>query len=57
MREIPESSEELTPDQWEAAWTEELDRRVREVRDGTAPLVDGEEVFRRAAERIASRRR
>lgn len=48
--------EELSPEAWEAAWTDELDRRVREVREGTTQLVDGEEVFRRAAERIASRR-
>ena len=48
--------EELAPDAWEQAWTEELDRRMGEVRDGTARLVDGDAVFRAAAERIASRR-
>jgi Putative addiction module component len=48
--------EELAPDAWEAAWSEVLDRRMREVRDGTVQLVDGDAVFRGAAERIASRR-
>lgn len=48
--------EELAPDAWEAAWSEEIDRRMREVRDGKVQLVDGEAVFRAAAQRIASRR-
>jgi hypothetical protein len=48
--------EELAPDAWEIAWSEVLDRRMREVRDGEVQLVDGDEVFRAAAQRIASRR-
>ena len=52
----PDDDEELAPNAWETAWIEVLDRRVREVRDGTVQLVDGESVFRGAAERIASRR-
>jgi len=48
--------EELAKDAWEAAWSEALDRRMREVRDGTVQLVDGDAVFRAAVERIASRR-
>lgn len=46
--------EELAPDAWEAAWSEALDRRMREVRDGKVQLVDGDAVFRAAAKQIAS---
>lgn len=52
----PGDDEALAPDAWETACSEVLDRRMREVRDGTIQLVDGEAVFRGAAERIASRR-
>lgn len=48
--------EDLGPDAWEAAWSEVLDHRMREVRDGNVQLVDGDAVFRAAAQRIASRR-
>lgn len=44
--------EELAPDAWEAAWSEELDRSMREVRDGKVQLVDGDAVFRAAAQRM-----
>jgi hypothetical protein len=47
--------EELAPDAWEAAWTEELDRRMRGTRNG-ADLVDGDAVFRAAESRIRLRR-
>jgi hypothetical protein len=52
----PDNDEELGPEAWEAAWSEEIDRRMRDVRDGTDELVDGEAVFRAADARIASRR-
>jgi hypothetical protein len=42
--------------EWEAAWTAELDRRVDEIRNGTADLVDGEEVLAEARARLARRR-
>lgn len=48
--------DELAPDAWEAVWSEEVDRRMREVRDGKVQLVDGDAVFRAAALRIAARR-
>lgn len=48
--------EELAPDSWAAVWSEMLDLRMREIRDGRVLLVDGDAVFRAAAERIASRR-
>jgi len=30
---------------WEASWSAELERRSREMRDGTVELLDGETVF------------
>ena len=47
---------ELATDAWETAWSEVLDRRMCEVRDGKVQLVDGDAVFRAAAKRITSRR-
>jgi len=54
-----ESDEEeaLEPDAWTAAWTDELGRRMREIQDGSATLVDGDAVFRAAEARSAARRR
>jgi putative addiction module component (TIGR02574 family) len=37
-------------------WRAELDRRIQSVADGTAVLIDGEEVFRRVKERLEKRR-
>ena len=41
---------------WEAAWAEELERRVEGIRDGSARLVPAAEVHRRLRERIAGSR-
>jgi putative addiction module component (TIGR02574 family) len=41
---------------WRAAWADEIALRVGQIRDGAVELVDGDEVFRRARARIASRR-
>lgn len=40
----PDNEGELTTDEWEAAWSAEIDRRVREVDDGRVELLDGDEV-------------
>lgn len=53
----PDDDEVLAPDDWQRAWSEVLERRLREVRDGTVELVDGDAVFQAAAERIRSRPR
>jgi hypothetical protein len=34
--------DELSAEQWDHAWSAELDQRVREVREGTVELVDGD---------------
>ena len=41
----PDDEGEVTGDEWEAAWSAEIDRRVREVDDGSAELLDGDEVL------------
>jgi putative addiction module component (TIGR02574 family) len=41
----PDDEDVLTPSEWEAAWAAEIDRRVREVREGTVELLDGDEVM------------
>ncbi len=33
--------DELSPEEWEAAWSTEIDRRIREVREGSVQPVDG----------------
>lgn len=39
----------------EAAWAAEIERRVREIENGEAELVDHETVMREAFERLARR--
>jgi len=41
----PDDGEEIAGAAWEAAWSAAIDRRVREVRDGSVALVDGDEVL------------
>jgi hypothetical protein len=44
----PDDEGEVTGDEWEAAWSAEIDRRVREVDDGSAELLDGDAVLAEA---------
>ncbi len=41
----PNVEDELTRNEWEAAWSDEIDRRVREIRAGRVELIDGDEVL------------
>jgi putative addiction module component (TIGR02574 family) len=41
----PDDGDESAPQEWEAMWSAELDRRIREVRDGSVELIDGDEVL------------
>ena len=52
----PADEEEVTGDEWEAAWSAEIDRRVREVDDGSAELLDGDEVLAEARAWLDDRR-
>lgn len=47
IAELQESLEPIeSPEEVEAAWTEEIARRVQSVQDGTAVLLDGDTVLR-----------
>lgn len=47
----------LSPEEWAAAWDEEIARRIREIREGNAELINGEKVFREARAKLAARRK
>ncbi|MEO7734359.1 MAG: addiction module protein [Kofleriaceae bacterium] len=41
----PDSGDGVSAQDWNAAWTAELDRRIHDVRDRRAELVDGDDVL------------
>lgn len=49
---LEEVEEDLTREEWEAAWAEEINRRVEEIRSGRAKTIPGDEVFRRIDEKL-----
>jgi hypothetical protein len=53
----PEDGETVTDEEWQAAWSVEIEKRVNEVRDGSAELIDGDEVLREVRLRIEARRK
>lgn len=40
-----DDGDELSAEEWDAAWSAELGKRVREICGGTVELVDGDEVL------------
>ena len=52
----PNDGEEVGGEEWEAAWSAELDQRVREIRDGSVELIDGDEALARVRAAIDARR-
>jgi hypothetical protein len=40
-----DDGDQLSAEEWDGAWSAELDKRVREIREGTVELVDGDEVL------------
>ncbi|HEX4416715.1 MAG TPA: addiction module protein [Kofleriaceae bacterium] len=45
----------LSAEEWDSAWDAELHKRVREVRDGTVDLIDGDEVLAELQELSSAR--
>lgn len=43
--------EELTPEEWEAAWAEEVNRRLADFESGKTQGIPGDEVMRRLREK------
>lgn len=52
----PADGEDLTADEWVAAWSGELGQRAREVRDGAVELIDGDEALAGVRRSITARR-
>lgn len=47
--------EDLSPDEWEAVWSDEIERRVHDLRSGKAETIDGDEALRQVRDRLQSR--
>ncbi|HXD89246.1 MAG TPA: addiction module protein [Urbifossiella sp.] len=45
--------EELTQEEWEQAWSEEINRRIADDEAGLTKMIPGEEVMRRLREKYA----
>ncbi len=43
---------ELSPDEWEEAWADEINRRVADSKAGNVRLIPAEEVFREIDEKL-----
>jgi putative addiction module component (TIGR02574 family) len=52
----PTDGDEVDGAAWGEAWSAEIERRLAEVRDGTAELVDGDEARARIRAAIARRK-
>ncbi len=57
LRTLEPDEADVTTDEWRAAWSAEIDRRVQEVDDGTAELLDGDEVLADARAWLDAQRR
>ncbi len=52
-----EGDEGLTQEEWEKAWAAEIDRRVSEIREGKAELIEGDEALKRVRAGLKPTRR
>ena len=52
-----EGDEGLTQEEWEEAWAAETDRRVREIREGKAELIRGDEALKQVRAGLKPSRR
>jgi putative addiction module component (TIGR02574 family) len=50
------ADEDLSPEAWEAVWTEELTRRLRDLREGRVVPVEGGVARARVRAAVAARR-
>ncbi|MBI2894036.1 MAG: addiction module protein [Deltaproteobacteria bacterium] len=41
-----DEGEALAPEEWQRLWTAEVERRLRDVREGKVELIEGDAVFR-----------
>jgi putative addiction module component (TIGR02574 family) len=54
IRSLDAEEAELSPEEWERVWAEEVDRRLEDLRQGRVKGVPGEEVFARARAFLSS---
>jgi hypothetical protein len=45
LRSLEPEGDELSTDEWDRVWSAELEKRLREVREGTTELLDGDDVL------------
>jgi putative addiction module component (TIGR02574 family) len=45
----PDDEDGVTGDEWEDAWSAEIDRRIKEANDSSAKLIDGDRVLAKAS--------
>ncbi len=43
--ELGEDSKVSSDEEWQAAWKETIERRIRSIDDGTAEMIDAEDFF------------
>jgi putative addiction module component (TIGR02574 family) len=55
LLESLDDGEDISPDEWTAVWSDEIERRMDEIRSGKAKLIDGDEALRRVRDRLQSR--
>jgi putative addiction module component (TIGR02574 family) len=53
---LEQADEDLSPEAWEAVWTEELMRRLRDLREGRVVAVEGGVARARVRAAVAARR-
>ena len=51
-----EDEKELTPEEWEAEWADEINRRIAEAKANNTPGIPHEEVMRQMKEKYGWRR-
>ncbi len=54
LASLDDREEDLSPEEWEAVWSDEIERRVNGLRSGKAELIDGDEGLRRVRDRLVS---
>ena len=53
LHELDDGDDEtLTPEEWEAEWADEINRRLADLAAGRTKLVPGDEVMKRLKERF-----
>ena len=52
IRSLDPPGEDISAEEWEKAWSAEIQRRIEAVKAGEMELIDAEEVFKRLGIRL-----